>query len=63
MWEGDAAADGRYPIFFRTPDPIVFSGPGGLGETRGYSATPIAPEGGLSPVLSFTGSGGPRVIQ
>ncbi|MGH2936556.1 MAG: hypothetical protein ACRDPE_00360 [Solirubrobacterales bacterium] len=58
MWEGDAAVDGRDPIFFRTPDPVVFGGPGGLAETRDYSATPMVPEGGLSPALSFTGAGG-----
>lgn len=58
MWEGDAPDDSRFPLFFRPPDPVAISGPGGLAETSGYSATPIAPEGGLSGALSFTGSGG-----
>jgi len=58
MWEGDAPDDSRFPLFFRTPDPVAISGPGGLAETSGYSPTPIAPEGGLSGALSFTGSGG-----
>lgn len=58
MWAGDSDRDGRYPIFFRTPDPIVISGPGGLAATRGYSVAPIAPQGGLSSALSFTGAGG-----
>jgi uncharacterized repeat protein (TIGR01451 family) len=58
LWEGDGAADSRYPLFFRSPDPLVISGPGGLGETRGYSATPMEPEGGLTSLLSFTGAGG-----
>jgi uncharacterized repeat protein (TIGR01451 family) len=58
MWEGDSPDDSRYPLFFRSPDPVVFSGPGGLAETRGYSTTPMAPEGGLAPLLSFSGAGG-----
>jgi hypothetical protein len=58
MWEGDGALDDRFPFFFRPPDPIVFSGPGGLGETRGYATTPMVPQGGLTPALAFTGAAG-----
>jgi uncharacterized repeat protein (TIGR01451 family) len=53
----DRALDGNHPIFFRPPDPSTISGPGGLGETRGYASAPIAPATGLSN-LSFTGDGG-----
>jgi len=58
MWEGDTADDSRYPLFYSEPDPAVIDGPGGLAETRGYSTTPMAPEGGLTSLLSFAGEGG-----
>jgi uncharacterized repeat protein (TIGR01451 family) len=58
MWEGETPGDGRYPFFFTTPAAVAISGPGGLAETRGYSTVPMAPEGGLSPGLSFHGAGG-----
>jgi uncharacterized repeat protein (TIGR01451 family) len=58
MYAGDAESDGRYPIFFRSPDPVAISGPGGLAETRGYATEPWAPEGGLTNSLSFTGAAG-----
>ena len=48
MWEGETPGDGRYPFFLTTPGPVAISGPGGLAETRGYPATPMAPEGGLT---------------
>jgi uncharacterized repeat protein (TIGR01451 family) len=53
----DLAADSRFPIFFRPVDPLAISGPGGLGETRGYASAPISPSGALSG-LAFTGVGG-----
>lgn len=53
----DLGLDDRYPLFFRTPDPIVTTGPGGLGSLRGYASAPISPTGALSD-LSFTGIDG-----
>jgi uncharacterized repeat protein (TIGR01451 family) len=53
----DVALDSKFPIFFRPPDPVAISGPGGLAETRGYAAAPISPSGALSG-LSFIGAGG-----
>jgi uncharacterized repeat protein (TIGR01451 family) len=53
----DLAQDSKYPIFFRSPDPVTISGPGGLGQTRGYASAPISPSGALSG-LSFTGAAG-----
>jgi uncharacterized repeat protein (TIGR01451 family) len=53
----DLAQDSRHPIFFRPPDPVAISGPGGLGATRGFASAPISPSAALSG-LSFTGAGG-----
>lgn len=36
----DTAADVTYQIFVNPTDPVVLSGPGGLGETLGYRAAP-----------------------
>ncbi len=64
----DVADDSRYPVFFNRPDPEAISGPGALGEVRGYATSPISPgsafsnlalDGGLPPgVIPVSGSGG-----
>jgi uncharacterized repeat protein (TIGR01451 family) len=51
------AIERRYPLFLNRPDPLVISGPGGLGERQGFATAPITPAS--NPVASsFTGSGG-----
>lgn len=50
--------DRRYPQFITPADPEVISGPGGLSDTRGYSATPITPSSNPLANAAFTGSKG-----
>ena len=57
MFAPDLSVDGRFPVFFRQPDPLAISGPGGLAATRGYASAPIAPTAGFTHT-SFVGAGG-----
>jgi uncharacterized repeat protein (TIGR01451 family) len=51
-------ATGTYPIFLNRVDPLVISGPGGLAQTTGYTATPISPASNPLANPAFTGSAG-----
>jgi uncharacterized repeat protein (TIGR01451 family) len=53
----DLGQDGRFPIFFRRPDPIAISGNEGLAEAGGFAQAPIAPSGAFTSA-SFAGAGG-----
>jgi uncharacterized repeat protein (TIGR01451 family) len=57
MLAPDLGQDTRYPIFFRRPDPVAISGPGGLAALRGYATSALAPSGTLT-ALSFTAADG-----
>jgi uncharacterized repeat protein (TIGR01451 family) len=47
-----------YPLFVNQVDPLVISGPGGLGQTRGFATAPISPASTPIANAAFTGSGG-----
>jgi uncharacterized repeat protein (TIGR01451 family) len=53
----DMAIDPRYPIFFNEPDPVVISGPGGLGATEHIPAVPLAPSTTRPSAVTFVGEG------
>jgi uncharacterized repeat protein (TIGR01451 family) len=53
-----APRDRRYPLFLNRVDPLAISGPGGLADTRGFSATPISPASNPLTNAAFAGSGG-----
>jgi uncharacterized repeat protein (TIGR01451 family) len=53
----DQAIDPRYPIFFNEPDPVVISGPGGLGATEHIPAVPLSPSTTRPSAVAFVGEG------
>jgi uncharacterized repeat protein (TIGR01451 family) len=55
---GDGNIDSWHSLFVSSVDPLVISGPGGLGETRGYEAAPITPASDPLKNLAFAGSAG-----
>jgi uncharacterized repeat protein (TIGR01451 family) len=53
----DLAIDPRYPIFFTEPDPVVISGPGGLGASEHIPTVPLSPSTTRPSAVAFTGEG------
>jgi uncharacterized repeat protein (TIGR01451 family) len=55
---GFGPAERRYPLFVNELDLVAISGPGGLGDTRGFSDAPIHPSTNPLSNAAFTGAGG-----
>ena len=54
----DTATDFTHRLFVNAPDPLAVTGPGGLGETLGYSATPVVFPSATNFVFDGSASGG-----